>query len=414
MLTRNGLCRVCQEARSLQRTAEPARRTISTSARSTAAQKAQGSQKGKSVGFKGGAKGSAPAREGGAASGGSRFLLDQSLVKPAVTLSHLPFLSASNATETAIGRPHRFPAEATSLFGSFGIPASLADHFQYTTEPASVLRASTVNLHTRLDNAAGQSSAKHRVILVGDSGSGKSMTMLQIMTLLKPTWAILYIPNAVKLVDASSPYTYSREAKMFVQPTLSASILRSFASVNESLLTGTPDGKQLLSIAKQGADKGGQAAVDALDRVFAAVTKQSSVPILIAVDSVQALFRTSAYKDTTNKPLEAYALSIPRLLLELFAGQRSIVNGALLGAISTLETPWQSPALPASLGLVKAHPYADLGDPLYSAFAKTIEPVAVPAHMPAREAEGLSSLLRDSQHIHGSLSNRLYVQTMLS
>ena len=51
-----------------------------------------------------------------------------------------------------------------------------------------------------------------------------------------------------------------------------------------------------------------------------------SIPVLFAVDEMQALFSTSWYKDPYFKPIEAHHLSIPRILADFASGKQPFVR----------------------------------------------------------------------------------------
>lgn len=59
----------------------------------------------------------------------------------------------------------------------------------------------------------------------------------------------------------------------------------------------------------------------------------SSHPVLLAVDDAQSLFATSKYVDPSYDPIEAFSLSVPRLLLEYISGAKSFVSCALVSPV---------------------------------------------------------------------------------
>lgn len=50
------------------------------------------------------------------------------------------------------------------------------------------------------------------------------------------------------------------------------------------------------------------------------------VSVLLAVDDLQALFRTSLYRNAEFEHVEAYHLSLPRLVLDFASGKKSFVS----------------------------------------------------------------------------------------
>lgn len=51
-----------------------------------------------------------------------------------------------------------------------------------------------------------------------------------------------------------------------------------------------------------------------------------SVPVLLAIDDLQALYGTSLYRDPEFNHIQALHLSMPRLILEYASGNSALVS----------------------------------------------------------------------------------------
>lgn len=124
-------------------------------------------------------------------------------------------------------------------------------------------------------------------------------------------------------------------------------------------------------------------------------------PVLLALDDAQALFATSAYVDPSYAPLEAFALTVPRLLLSYISGAKSFASGTVLLAASLLSKH-TSPAFDTFLGASndsgKATPpaYKDVGTSFetYLSTLQGIKSIEVPARLERREAVGVIEMLQ--------------------
>lgn len=118
------------------------------------------------------------------------------------------------------------------------------------------------------------------------------------------------------------------------------------------------------------------------------------------------LFRPTAYPDVaTMKPLDSFAFSGPRLLLDLATGARPITNGGVILAQSFEQRDMQSDTLDTVLGLRERDPYEELkeGNLAYAVLAEKIERFDV-GRLDRQEAVGIFELLRDTARLHAGAS----------
>lgn len=209
---------------------------------------------------------------------------------------------------------------------------------------------------------------------------------------------ILY-SAAIPLIDSSWAYQYSAKDQIFYQHAASAELLKTFQQANEAVLKKVKVGDKTLSqIVKDGlAMRDNQAA--GLQLVLDALASQTTQPVLLAVDSAQALYRPSRYlsPDPTPYLLDSTALSVPRALLRFASGEQSFKSGAVLLA-SSASNAYPSSAVDVALGQQQPAAY-QARDAKYENLLKSMKAQKVPASMGLTEAAGLAELLKASKRM---------------
>ncbi|CAG8599541.1 15094_t:CDS:10, partial [Gigaspora rosea] len=245
--------------------------------------------------------------------------------------------------EENIGKIYRFPPEIIPKFEIFKFPPILEQEFSPLPYPSLAIRQSSIQLTKLIENASQKSSAETRIILSGEMGVGKSALLLQTVNyaLCKP-WIVIYIPFAIKFVNSSYPYIKNKITNEFVQPTLSAELLKQIKAVNGLMDIGIKD----ISCAFQ-----------AFEIFLDEIGKNVNYPILLAVDVVNAFYTSTEYTDVDDTYLDPDRLSLPRTILDYFAGKRDFTYGAVIGALSLCHKPYISKPLNIALGLSTPSPW---------------------------------------------------------
>ncbi|KAI5455066.1 hypothetical protein NCC49_002338 [Naganishia albida] len=384
-----------------------------------------------------GAKGKAPAkkpikRQGGgfskAKAGGAQakqkaeaaaLAIRADLIGPEPDLTGLrEFTSASlNLTNAEnVGRPTRFSQQRWELISGFGLPSNIQKEFARDT-PTTVVRESSVTLAERLAKASTGSSDSNRILLSGSRGCGKSTVMLQAVdSAIELDSVVIYIPQAINLINSSSPFVYNQASQTFHQPAASSKLLGSILSANKTILPTIKLEKDV--VIQSSAANVGEAAfaaedtleklvaagaksealsVSALETVFEVLGAQTNVNVLLAIDEVQALFMTSEYRTPDFTLLESYALSLPRLLLDYISGRKAFARGSILTSLS-FSSPRYQPSLELYTGLAGAlpapyplTPYDRVND-YHVAHARGLEVVNVMEKLGLGEAQGIMSI----------------------
>lgn len=353
-----------------------------------------------------GAKGKGAARGPAALIKAGGLNLRTTLAKDAADLSDLVQLYPEALVPLNAGAAATLPRATYEHLKAFGLPKRLGHELATGGLPASVIRQATLDLAAALNAAKAGSSKDARLLLTGARGAGKSMLMLQAAAYaLEAGWIVLYVPQASKWLDSSTQYEYNAAAKAFHQTELSQELLAKLAAVNKAQLAKVtlPEavtvgwesfaaGTKLADLVALGA-KEERLAVAALAATVDVLAKQTAVPVLLAVDELQALFRTSEYRAPDYTRLEPYHLSASALVLDLFTGRKAFGAGAVLGALSFSNTQCPvSDTLLHALGQPTTHPVHPntKHDEVHLANAKSgIKTVEVPLGMTGKEATAM-------------------------
>ncbi|KAG7527804.1 hypothetical protein FFLO_06575 [Filobasidium floriforme] len=316
------------------------------------------------------------------------------------------------------GVPTRFKKQNVDQLQAYGLPRRIAQEFQ-KGQAATVTRISSDKLISRLNSAAEKSSKETRLILNGSKGSGKSTIMLQAMSAAwQKGWIVIYLPRATELIDSTSPYAYNTTTQTFYQPALSSTLLSSMLAANKKALSEISLGREYETATGQRfqadekldalmarAAKDETISVGVLEIVFEVLAKQTTSPVLLAVDEAQALFMRSNYRTPHFDHLESYALSLPRLLLDYVSGRKSFDKGAILTSIS-LSTAQHAPpkeiyaAVPELSKAPVVTPYDKLDEHHVEA-ARGLEVFDVGDRLDLQEARGILDLCQQRKFVFG-------------
>jgi small subunit ribosomal protein S29 len=206
---------------------------------------------------------------------------------------------------------------------------------------------------------------------------------------MESSWIVIYIPRAINLVDSSSPYAYSETLQTYLQPAIARSILERILAINGDLLSRieTGDGSvtldrdvkikphsKLTEVIREGLKTSASPAAtqQILEITLKTLVQQKEVPVLMAIDGVQALFSQTMYRDADYKQLKSYQLAVPRLLQACLrkSGPGSfggVQRGMTLTASSLQHKEWPLPIeMESALRLKKVDPYTKLDETMLS------------------------------------------------
>ncbi|KAF0441111.1 Mitochondrial carrier protein [Gigaspora margarita] len=291
--------------------------------------------------------------------------------------------------------------------------------------PSLAIRQSSIQLTKLIENASQKSSAETRIILSGEMGVGKSALLLQTVNyaLCKP-WIVIYIPFAIKLVNSSYPYIKNKITNEFVQPTLSAELLKQIKAVNGKLLqdiTLTRDYKLNKHIIKSNSPVIGlmdigikdiSCAFQAFEIFLDEIGKNVNYPILLAVDVVNAFYTSTEYTDVDDTYLDPDRLSLPRTILDYFAGKRDFTYGAVIGALSLCYKPYISKPLNIALGLSTPSPWKQYPQNILN-YTVGLQRFDIPNYSQT-EAKGVLDYYCDGSSILQQSRDKLFQKTFIA
>ncbi|KAL7417516.1 mitochondrial ribosomal death-associated protein 3-domain-containing protein [Mrakia frigida] len=397
---------------------------------------------------------------------GSSYNFDKTLIETIVqepiSFDHIPRFTPGNVSVETIGQLQQFPLPVLKEIRAWGHPTTQSAG----TLPFTVPRELTLEFTDKLNDVKTETISKpeshkhHNWMLWGNSGTGKTHLMMQTLVHANQTgWITMFMPDATRHTKNLYPYHYSPHTKTFHQPTLASFLLTHLSApdtANASLLSQIPlpadtysfrpdvapgiGGSKLNSeiefkrtiggdaegegswerTAKELAELGAKdesISMEVLEKVLEIIAGQDKVPILIAIDHIQAYFRETLYKTPELNTLESYHLSVPRLLLDYLSGRKNFARGATLTSITPLNNRCRiSPSFLHGLSkptnafplgsyfTFSKHMYPpsphDQIHPWHSENARGMELVEVPEGVKLKEAKGLWEIKVVRRRLH--------------
>ncbi|PVG04498.1 hypothetical protein CPB86DRAFT_868449 [Serendipita vermifera] len=329
----------------------------------------------------------------------------------------------------SVGTAFKFPQRFPDPLRIFGVPRSIAKDFNFLSKPFSVIRQATVDIVEQLEKSKDPNNDS-RVVITGASGSGKSYLLLQALSYcIAKEWITLYIPRAIDLINCTTPYNHDPRTQTFLQPVLSAALLRQLRDTEHPGLdklkissafpmenspgSVPPVGSSLGQIMDYGIREVSVAPF-VLEFVLAELATQKEYPFLLAIDDFQALYCRSLYKTPQFLPVESHHLSVPRLLLEYACGSRKINNGMILGALSLYNTSFlPTTELYEALNLDLSHgkrpdAYTKRSE-VYQHYAEGLQSFKVPERLDIKEAAGIFDVWIKDRARHSTPSDQLFL-----
>ncbi|PKI85758.1 Rsm23p [Malassezia vespertilionis] len=327
-------------------------------------------------------------------------------------MADLAALDATAIASEAVGTPVAWSAKVLGAMEAFQIPRALERKQKLQPRPRSLVRDQSVTLIELLKQGKTQDAARH--LLVGEPGCGKSTYLLQALAhALEDGWAVVYIPRTIDMVNSSSPYVYSSVLQTYLQPEITNALLTAIGKVNNEVLKKlksiaplTVEGHELFPkhtslttlVSKVLAEHTNPLARQlALELVFNTLAQQTEVPVLVAIDDVQALFAPSQYRDADFTQLQSYELAVPRSLLSLFlTSKKGIQRGALLATVGMAHSEYPAPA-PLLAAVRAASSRRDAAVP----WARILQTFSSPTS-PTRVEEPHAYTPMDAQHLQNA------------
>ncbi|MCJ1258347.1 37S ribosomal protein S23 mitochondrial [Lignoscripta atroalba] len=242
-------------------------------------------------------------------------------------------------------------------------------------KPSMLVRKEMVEYGKLFEAMSGENSNKTiQRVLVGEKGSGKSMILLQAMTMaFLKKWVVINIPSAQDLTIGHTAYgpLPSTSPTQYVQKTYISNLLSSISRANAPLLStltlSTPPPSLPIPIqpnisldrfALLGASDP-EIAWPIFLALWTELTSPSTPehprpPILMGIDDLGHIMKPTAYMSADFKPIHAHNLVLVRWYIDYLSGAKQLPNGGLvLAATSESNHPFV-PALKLKLAQLEA------------------------------------------------------------
>jgi small subunit ribosomal protein S29 len=239
---------------------------------------------------------------------------------------------------------HTYPQAALRLLPE-GCPALKAE-FEHSGSRRLLLRPAFLRLRDRVlgEQPAACAGPRPPLVLEGRSGAGKSVMVAMLVAAARSAgWLALYVPRGRSLCEGSSFSRYG-ESDKWDTPDHARELLGNLAAAHGELLAslprrapGAPAGSKLKDLLRvlDEANPTATAVTDAGLAMLAELPLITEVPVLFAVDELNALSGWSEYHAVTGPRsrlrLEAGALRITAHLRRMDA---PLARGVRLGATS--------------------------------------------------------------------------------
>ncbi|KAI8929800.1 mitochondrial ribosomal death-associated protein 3-domain-containing protein [Entophlyctis helioformis] len=248
--------------------------------------------------------------------------------------------SPRTAVKKNLGRFFKLPDSFMAKLA--GLSPNVSLQFKLAGSPSLMLRESTLDLVQRVEAEGAKEACTTSFILDGSRGSGKSSTLLQTSSLLKSKgWIVILVPRMSQWTSGVEPYEKAASGDLYVQPVLAAKFLQLMMDWNAAAFAKIPAGngsKQTIAdVALAGIAKI-DTAQTAVETVFSALfAAKDRAPVLLALDQIGAIYRTTSYFSSESKPLTADQFALPALIHKTLAtlGQS---RTAIVGAVDRTES----------------------------------------------------------------------------
>ncbi|KAI9877026.1 MAG: 37S ribosomal protein S23 mitochondrial [Pleopsidium flavum] len=292
----------------------------------------------------------------------------------ALEVADMPELSAETMLDM------RLRAQVIGIPGSVVDRLRAVDAFKATQgwgmfrRPGMLMRRESVEMGKTIEDlSSAHLGSTVRRLLTGEKGNGKSMLLLQAMAMaFVKGWVVVSIPEAQELTIGHTEYAplSNSSPNQYVQKTYIANLLSQIGRANAPVLSGLKlSQKHTLPIPLQSnisldrlADLGARDP-DIAWPIFQALWKElitantediKRPPILLALDGLAHVMKTTQYHDTDVKNIHAHDLVIVKHFMDYLSGLRSLPNGGLVIAATSKSNNPKIPSLELALSQMEA------------------------------------------------------------
>ncbi|KAL8840456.1 MAG: hypothetical protein Q9170_001332 [Blastenia crenularia] len=264
-----------------------------------------------------------------------------------------------------------------------GIPEALVDRLRAVEafkpvqrwglfwRPGTLMRRETVDMGKMIADVSSNdgSSRTVRRVLVGERRSGKSMVLLQALTMaMLKGWTVINLPEAQEITIGHTPYTPytpfpSSSPVQYIQPAYFSRLLRQISNANPHLADIQLSQSQSTSsipipiapnislsrLATLGASDP-EIAYQIFDLLITEILAPGRPPVFFGLDGLaHAMQPGTGYTAPNLKPIHPHDLTVLNWYLSFLSGKSDLPNGGIVMAATSQSNAPRAPALEVAL-----------------------------------------------------------------
>ncbi|KAL8719725.1 MAG: hypothetical protein Q9225_003295 [Loekoesia sp. 1 TL-2023] len=234
--------------------------------------------------------------------------------------------------------------------------------------PGTLMRRETLGLGKLIAemSSGGRPHKTVRRILVGERGSGKSMMLLQALTMaMLRGWTVINLPEAQDITIGHTPYTPlpSSSPTQYIQPAYLSRLLRQISTANPHLSDlqlsqppsqstvpiPIPPNISLARLASLGASDP-DIAYQIFDLLIKEILAPGRPPVFLGLDGLaHAMQPGTGYTAPNMKPIHPHDLVILNWYLSFLSWKADLPNGGIIMAATSQSNAPRVPALDVAL-----------------------------------------------------------------
>ncbi|KAL8758233.1 MAG: hypothetical protein Q9199_001643 [Rusavskia elegans] len=233
--------------------------------------------------------------------------------------------------------------------------------------PGTLMRRETVDMGKLIADMSEEGGSRKTVrrVLVGEKGSGKSMMLLQAMTMaFLKGWTVINLPEAQDITIGHTPYQPlpSSSPPSYIQPAYLTNLLRNLPTANPHLETlqfsqptsselpiPIPPNISLSRLASLGASDP-EIAYPIFNLLITDLLSPGRPPVFLGLDGLaHAMQPGTGYTAPNLKPIHPHELMILEWYFKFLSGQQRLPNGGIVMAATSQSNAPKVPSLDLAL-----------------------------------------------------------------
>ncbi|KAL8699849.1 MAG: hypothetical protein Q9224_001238 [Gallowayella concinna] len=234
--------------------------------------------------------------------------------------------------------------------------------------PGTVMRRETIDLGKTIAEMSEQEGPRKTIkrVLVGEKGSGKSIMLLQAMTLaFLKGWTVINLPEVQDITIGHTSYRPlpSSSPPSYIQPAYLANLLRTLPTANPHLADlqlsqqpstsevpiPIPSNISLARLASLGASDP-EIAHPIFTLLVSDLLSPGRPPVFFGLDGLaHAMQPSTGYTAPNLKPIHPHDLTILKWYLDFLSGKQKLPNGGIVMAATSQSNAPHVPSLDLAL-----------------------------------------------------------------